>query len=80
MGDELAEARTALDVQIAEGRTSVWLYGATPVAVLCSFIPGFPAVLAVMIPSVVVSVRASVKSWRRLRENKRRRAAEGKAP
>jgi hypothetical protein len=80
MGDELVEARTALEVQIAEGKTSAWLYGATAFSALMLTVPWFPPVTAVMMPATVLAIRSSILSWRKLRESKRRRAAEGESP
>lgn len=53
------------EMERQEAITRVWLHGATTVACACLlFIPGFLAVTAVMIPSVVVGFRAFIRTRR----------------
>lgn len=69
------QTMTLVDVQLAEGKTLVWLSGVTALAAFLTLIPWIPAISLVLLPSTVVGLRASLISYRRLRENRRRRKA-----
>lgn len=73
MSDE--KALTQLDVQIAEGKTALWLAGGTVIAIVLAFV-GMPAVGAVLIPQMVVQGRSSFMAWRRMRERRAVKARE----
>lgn len=63
---------TALDVQIAESKVSLWLCGATVIAAALAYV-GAPAASVAMIPFTIVTFRNAAVQWRRRRAARRPR-------